>query len=125
MSGNSMTFSLFALHCIPTEEHMFKKVRNGLRQELKQWLIVLRFKSMRELIEAAQALEAYIGEDLQGHQRTSKKRDGDDFTSRLPFQRRKKSGMFEVIIERNALIETLGIHRVCNNQVKVTNNPSR
>jgi hypothetical protein len=38
---------------------------------------------------------------------------------------KKKSGMFEVIIKRNALTKTLGIHKVCNNQVKVTNNPSQ
>jgi CRISPR/Cas system-associated protein endoribonuclease Cas2 len=56
--------SLFVLHYIPIEEHMIKKLRNGLRQELKQGFIVLQFKSMRELMEAAQALEAYIGEDL-------------------------------------------------------------
>jgi hypothetical protein len=56
--------SLFALHYIPTEEHMIEKLRNGLRQELKQGLIVLRFKSVRELMEAAQAC---TGEDPQGH----------------------------------------------------------
>ena len=56
--------SLFALHYIPTEEHMIEKLRNGLRQELKQGLIVLRFKSVRELMEAAQA---FTGEDPQGH----------------------------------------------------------
>jgi len=69
-------------------------------------------------------LEACIGKDPQGHQGTGKKKDGDDFTSRPPFFF-KKSGMFEVIIKRNALTKTLGIHKVCNNQVKVTNNPSQ
>jgi hypothetical protein len=71
-------------------------------------------------MEAAQAWEACIGKDPQGHQGIGKKRDRDDFTSRPLFQRRRKKGvMFEVIIKRNALTETLGIHRVCNNQVKV------
>jgi hypothetical protein len=40
-------------------------------------LIVLRFKTIRELIEVAQVLEAYIGESQQGHQGTGKKIDGD------------------------------------------------
>ena len=48
-----------------------------MRQELRQRLIVLRFKTIRELIEVAQVLEAYIGESQQGHQGTGKKRDGD------------------------------------------------
>jgi len=56
--------SLFSLHYIPTEEHMIEKLRNGLRQELKQGLIVLQFKSVREMMEAAQAC---TGEDPQGH----------------------------------------------------------
>jgi len=68
--------SLFALHYILTEKHMIEKLRDGLQQELRQGLIVLRFKSIRELIEAAQALEAYIGEGQQGHQGTRKKRWG-------------------------------------------------
>jgi len=54
--------SLFAPHYVPTEEHMIEKLRDGLRQDLRQVLIALRFKSVRELIEAAQALEAYIRE---------------------------------------------------------------
>jgi hypothetical protein len=33
--------SLFAPHYVPTEEHMIKKLRDGLRQELKQGLIAL------------------------------------------------------------------------------------
>jgi tryptophanase len=50
-----------------TEEHMIEKLRDGLRQDLRQGLIALRFKSVRELIEAAQALEACIGESQGGH----------------------------------------------------------
>jgi len=37
----------------------------------------------------------------------------------------QKNWNVKVVIKRNALIETLGIHRVCNSQVKVTNNPSQ
>jgi hypothetical protein len=36
---------------------MIEKLRNGFRQELKQDLIALQSKTVRELIEAAQALE--------------------------------------------------------------------
>jgi predicted DNA-binding protein (UPF0278 family) len=55
-------FSLFAPYYILTEEHMIEKLRDGFRQELRQGLIALQFKTVRELIEAAQALEACMGE---------------------------------------------------------------
>jgi len=42
-------------------------LRDGFRQELKQGLIALQFRTVRELIEAAQALEACIEEDQQSH----------------------------------------------------------
>jgi hypothetical protein len=58
-------------------------------------LIVLRFKLIRELIKAAQTLEACIGEGPHGHQGTCKKRDEDDFTSRLSFSKKRENGMFE------------------------------
>jgi CRISPR/Cas system-associated protein endoribonuclease Cas2 len=53
--------SLFALHYVPIEEHMNEKLKDGFRQELRQGLIALQFKIVRELIEVAQALEACIG----------------------------------------------------------------
>jgi hypothetical protein len=55
--------SLFAPHYMPIKEHMIEKLRDGLRQGL----IALRFKSVRELIQVAQALEACIRENQQGH----------------------------------------------------------
>jgi hypothetical protein len=87
--------SLFAPHYVPTEEHMIEKLRDGLRQDLRQVLIALRFKSVRELIEAAQALEAYIRESQGGYQGISKKRDGDYFSDRPPLLKKGKSGVFE------------------------------
>eukprot|EP00258_Populus_trichocarpa_P032172 XP_024448191.1 uncharacterized protein LOC112325619 [Populus trichocarpa] len=77
------------------EEHMIEKLRDGLRQDLRQGLIALRFKSVRELIEAAQALEACIGESQGGYQGISKKRDGDYFSGRPPLSKKGKSGVFE------------------------------
>jgi hypothetical protein len=41
---------------------MIEKLRDGFRQELKQRLIALQFKTVRELLEAAQALEACMEE---------------------------------------------------------------
>jgi hypothetical protein len=87
--------SLFAPYYVPTEEHMIEKLRDGLRQDLRQGLIALRFKSVRELIEAAQALEACIGESQGGYQGISKKRDGDYFSGRPPLSKKGKSGVFE------------------------------
>jgi len=40
--------SLFTPHYVPTEKHMIEKLRGGLRQDLRQGLIALRFKSVRE-----------------------------------------------------------------------------
>jgi hypothetical protein len=40
---------------------MNEKLKDGFRQELRQGLIALQFKIVRELIEVAQALEACIG----------------------------------------------------------------
>jgi hypothetical protein len=50
---------------------------------------------MMELIEAAQALEACIGESQGGHQGIGKKRDEDYFSSRPPLPKKRKSGVFE------------------------------
>jgi len=57
---------------------------------------------VRELIEAAQALGACIGKGPLGDG-TCKKRDGDDVTSRPPFLKMRKSGMFEASL-RNGTI---------------------
>jgi hypothetical protein len=42
--------SLFALHYVPTKKHMIEKLRDGLRQDLRQGLITLQFKSIKEFI---------------------------------------------------------------------------
>ena len=54
--------SLFTPHYVPSEQHMIEKLRDGFRQELKQRLIALQFKTVRELLEAAQALKACMEE---------------------------------------------------------------
>ena len=87
--------SLFAPHYMPIEEHMIEKLKDGLWQDLRQRLIALRFKSVRELIEVAQALEACIRESQRGHQGIGKKRDEDYFNDRPPFLKKGKSGVFE------------------------------
>jgi hypothetical protein len=46
---------------------MIEKLRDGFRQELKQGLIALQFRTVRELIEAAQALEVCMEEGQQSH----------------------------------------------------------
>jgi len=96
--------SLFAPHYVPTKEHMIEKLRDGLRQDLRQGLIALRFKSVRELIEAAQALEACIGESQGGHRGIGKKRDGDYFSGRPPLPKKGKGGVFEQYRKKGSLI---------------------
>ena len=93
-------FLLFASHYVPTEEHVIEKLRDGIRHELRQGLIVVQFKLVRELIKAAQALEACIGDGHQGHHEVGKKKDGDDFTSRPPLPNKRKSGVFEASKKR-------------------------
>jgi hypothetical protein len=51
---------------------MIEKLRDDFRQELKQGLIALQFKTVRELIEAAQVLEACMEEDQQSHRGAGK-----------------------------------------------------
>jgi hypothetical protein len=65
-------------------------------------LIALRFKSVRELIEAAQAQEACIGETQRGHQGIGKKRDEDYFSDRPPLPKKGKSGVFEQCRKRGS-----------------------
>jgi hypothetical protein len=66
-------------------------------------LIVLWFKSVRELIEAAPALEACIRESQQGHQGIGKKRDEDYFSCRPPLPKKGKSGVFEQYRKKRSL----------------------
>lgn len=83
---------------------MIEKLRDGLRQDLRQGLIALRFKIVRDLIEAAQALEACIGERHGGHQSMGKKRDGDFFSSRPPFPKKGKSGGYDQYRKKRSLM---------------------
>jgi hypothetical protein len=59
---------------------------------------------VRELIEAAQALEAYIRESQGGYQGIRKKRDGDYFSGRPPLPKKGKSGVFEQCGKKGSLI---------------------
>jgi CRISPR/Cas system-associated protein endoribonuclease Cas2 len=67
--------SLFIPHYVPSEQRMIEKLKDGFRQELKQGLIALQFKIVRELIEAAQALEACMEECQQSHGGSGKRKD--------------------------------------------------
>jgi hypothetical protein len=115
--------SLFAPHYMPIEEHMIEKLRDGLRQDLRQGLIALRFKFVRELIEAAQALEACIGESQRGYQGVSKKRDEDYFSGRPPLPKKGKSGVFEQYMKKGSLI--LPPHQHSSGRVMVGQSHSR
>jgi hypothetical protein len=59
---------------------------------------------VRELIEAAQALEACIGESQGGYQGISRKKDGDYFSGRPPLPKKGKSGVFEQYGKKGSLI---------------------
>jgi hypothetical protein len=102
---------------------MIEKLRDGLRQDLRQGLIALRFKFVRELIEAAQALEACIGESQRGYQGVSKKRDEDYFSGRPPLPKKGKSGVFEQYMKKGSLI--LPPHQQSSGRVMVGQSHSR
>jgi len=46
---------------------MIERLKDGFNQDLKQGLITLQFKTIRELIEATQALEACMEEGQQSY----------------------------------------------------------
>jgi hypothetical protein len=85
--------SLFAPHYVPSEQHMIEKLRDGFRQELKQGLIALQFKTVRELIEAAQALEACMEEGQQSHGGAGKQKDME-FLDRPPLPKKGRGEQF-------------------------------
>jgi hypothetical protein len=72
---------------------MIEKLRDGFRHELKQGLIALQFKTVRELIEAARGQQSHKGagkrKDMEflGRPPLPKKGRGEQF---LPFK--KKGG---------------------------------
>jgi hypothetical protein len=69
---------------------MIEKLRDGFQQELKQGLIVVRFKSVKELIEATQALELVLEKANKGITKQGKKEKG-------------KSGVFEASKKRGTI----------------------
>jgi hypothetical protein len=85
--------SLFAPHYVPLEQHMIEKLRDGFRQELKQGLIVLQFKTVREPIEAAQALEGCMEEGQQSHGGAGKQKDME-FLGRPPLPKKGRGEQF-------------------------------
>jgi hypothetical protein len=72
---------------------MIEKLRDGFRQELKQGLIALQFKTVRELIEAAQALKACIEEGQQSHGGVRKRKDME-FSGKPPLPKKGKGRQF-------------------------------
>ena len=57
------SLSTFASVLIPTKHHKIGRFKEGLTQELKKGLITYQRKTLRELVEAAQALEAVLKVD--------------------------------------------------------------
>ena len=57
------SISTFSSVLIPTEHHRIGRFKEGLTQELKKGLITYQPKTLRELVEAAQALEAVLKVD--------------------------------------------------------------
>jgi len=90
---------------------------------LRQGLIALRFKFVRELIKVAQALEACIGESQGRHQGIGKKRDVDYFSGRPPLSKKGKSGVFEQYKKRGSLM--LPPHQQSGGRVMVGQSHSR
>jgi len=82
---------LFAPQFVTTEQQIIDRLRDGLRQELRQGLVALRFESSRELIEAAHALEACMSEGQQGQVGFGKRKDTDLIQSKPLFPKKGKS----------------------------------
>jgi len=77
--------SMFAPYIVPTEQHRIQKMRDGLRQDLKQALIPHRFETTRELIDATEALETCMKEGQQGQSELGKRKEFEFTTGRPPF----------------------------------------
>jgi len=116
---------LFAPHYVhmPTEEHMIEKLRDGLRQDLRQGLIALQFKFVRELIKAAQTLKACVRESQGGHQGIGKRRDGDYFSGRPPLPKKGKNRVFEQYKKKGSFM--LPPHQQSGGRVMVGQSHSR
>jgi hypothetical protein len=88
---------------------MIDRLRDGLRQDLRQGLIALRFGTTRELIEAAQALEACIVEGQQSQTEVGKMKEINFSSSRPPLSKKGK-GQFSQFRRKGGAI--LGLFRV-------------
>lgn len=76
---------------------MVERLQDGLQQELKKGFIALQFKTTRELIEAAQTLEACIEE---GQSALGMKKDVDLSSCRPPFSKKGQRSIQLVQAER-------------------------
>jgi hypothetical protein len=85
---------VFASPLIPSEQHMIERFRDGLRQELRKGLVTLQPGTVRELVEAAQALETVIGEEdpVIGRQELGKRKEPTSFTGKPPLPKRGGGG---------------------------------
>jgi len=82
--------SMFASHYVPGEQHRVERLRDGLRQELRQGLIAFKFETTRDLVEAAEALEACMKEGQQGQHGLGKRKDTEYTHNRPPFSKKGK-----------------------------------
>jgi hypothetical protein len=80
---------MFAPYIVPTEQHRIQKMRDGLRQDLKQALIPHRFETTRELIDSSEALETCMKEGQQGQSELGKWKEFE-FTIGRPFFKKRK-----------------------------------
>ena len=81
---------MFAPQFVPTEQYMIDRLQDELSQDSRQGLITLKFRIIRELIEAAQALEACIIEGQQSHAKVGKRKDIDFSSSKSPLSKKDK-----------------------------------
>jgi len=59
--------SMVTSYYVPSEQYRVKRLRDELRQESRQRLVAFMFEMMtRDIIEAAEALDACIKEGQQG-----------------------------------------------------------
>jgi hypothetical protein len=86
---------------------MIDRLRDGLRQELRHGLIALRFESTKELIEAAQALEACIVKGHQGQTVLDKRKDVDVSSGRPPYFKKGKPQFSQFMRKEGIAVETV------------------
>jgi hypothetical protein len=69
---------------------MIDILQDELSQDSRQGLITLKFRIIRELIQAAQALEACIIEGQQSQAKVGKRKDIDFSSSKSPLSKKDK-----------------------------------